>query len=1476
MSNWQLGQKVMFLAEYWAKTADPAPVSITVGGVPGTVTVGQALQRGAEMCGNSIQWWKQPAQHSNGFSPEYAQVAGMCSHGGVTGDYMHQGWYCGINICGVYSFNGMAFARRAGMDMGVKPRDGHYFGYNLNQGDTIPAAISNALPASITLPQYGADAALGSTINDPFWYDPSIHQKFAMQLNFLVRRSAWYSAGNNDDGVVGYAPESITSYDAGGRTPGALLGMAMFNQDVGGLDTADQNRMESLKGYITRNYMRHQEAHAYCVGAQAYQALCAPYLSDRQQRFFMDNWRFFFALSRTASNGIQYFPSRSVADNYLDTNHCASLNIALPYAIANGAYTLVPGYNTNRTLANFKSPFLMWPSLAARACTVTSGTQDFQVDICDGNGNPLDPSAYSVAWSHVSGPATATFGSASTANTTVTFPSVSATPYRIRLTVTRPGIPDLTEDIDVTRANAPTPVPNAIATQPVSRVGVPGGNATFTVGVTGDGPFVYEWKLNGTAYWGVTPNPTLSLSNISAGLAGTYVCTVHTPTGPLTANAATLTIPVVSTLTAGGLKREVWNSLSGGTVANLTGSSRYPLFPDATSVASSVETASGYGDNYGERYCGWIIPPATGQYKFYIASDDASEVWLSTNESAANKAKICQVTGWTNYRAYSSGGQSALINLTAGQRYYLEILHKEGGGGDHLSLAWQLPGGSAPANGSDPIGPDYLQYEALSADPNLTGLVSWWKMDEGTGTLAADVLATANDGTLGAPVWVSGKRGGALAFDGNDRITCSNLGALGGTTPFTVAAWVKVDAGANADAVVIQQRAANGYNGQYQLKVTAAGKPGFYVYGNGAEQFNFAGATSINDGQWHHIAGVRDASGNASIYLDGAVDGSVTGTTVRSLSSSINIGIGCDIRDSNKYFRGSIDDVRVYSRVLDAAEIAAIRNRAPSFPSDPIAGAAATEDAAYSGSVSATDPEGETVSYNKVSGPSWLVVSATGALGGIPANADVGPNSFTIAASDTSGGVTSVTLDIAVSNVNDAPVWTSDPINANATEDAAFAGQLAATDADAGDVLTYSKVAGPAWLTVSPAGALGGTPANGDVGANVFTVRVSDGTAAVDATLNVAVSNTNDAPVWTADPINANATEDAAFTGQLAATDVDAGDVLTYSKVAGPAWLTVSPAGALGGTPANGDVGANVFTVRVSDGTAAVDATLNVTVSNTNDAPVWTVNPITTANATEGVPYTGQTLAGKATDADPGDTVTYSKVSGPAWLAVAANGNLTGTPASGSAGPNAFVVRATDGAGATADAQLQITVIGLPLPWATGDIGTGMLAGSATYSGGTFTQAGSGTVGGTSDRLRFTYQTLTGDGEIIARITSLQNTGTSSRVGVMIRDTLANNSKQVFIGLTGTGSYRWAYRTSTGGSTTTSNSSTGTVPNTWIRLTRVGTTITAYKSTNGTSWTTVGSRTVTMASNCYIGLAVASGSTTTLNTSQFSSVSVTP
>jgi regulation of enolase protein 1 (concanavalin A-like superfamily) len=275
-------------------------------------------------------------------------------------------------------------------------------------------------------------------------------------------------------------------------------------------------------------------------------------------------------------------------------------------------------------------------------------------------------------------------------------------------------------------------------------------------------------------------------------------------------------------------------------------------------------------------------------------------------------------------------------------------------------------------------------------------------------------------------------------------------------------------------------------------------------------------------------------------------------------------------------------------------------------------------------------------------------------------------------------------------------------------------------------------------------------------------------------------------------------------------------------------------------------------------------------------APVFTANPTIMGAARESVAYTAQTLAGKATDVDAGDTLTYSKVSGPVWLTVASSGALSGTPPAGSAGLNSFVVRVTDSFSAHADAGLQITVTGLPAPWMIGSIGSGMLTGSISHSAGTFSQSGSGALGTISDKLSFSYQTLSGDGGITAKISALQDTGALSRVGVMIRETLATNSKYVFMGMSGSNTYCTTNRTSTGGIATSVNSGTGTVPNTWVKLERVGNVVTAYKSTDGTTWTSAGSTTVTMAANCYIGLAVSSGSDTTLNSSQFSNLSVTP
>jgi hypothetical protein len=217
-----------------------------------------------------------------------------------------------------------------------------------------------------------------------------------------------------------------------------------------------------------------------------------------------------------------------------------------------------------------------------------------------------------------------------------------------------------------------------------------------------------------------------------------------------------------------------------------------------------------------------------------------------------------------------------------------------------------------------------------------------------------------------------------------------------------------------------------------------------------------------------------------------------------------------------------------------------------------------------------------------------------------------------------------------------------------------------------------------------------------NVGTNVISLLVHDNEGAPDATtIKVIIDppGTNHAPAFSSDPINeVDATEDAAYSSSIAdnASDPES-DPMTFSKVDGPAWLSVAANGALSGTPSNSDVGANVFTVSVSATGGSDTATLNITVINTNDAPTFTVDPINKPNATVGAAYS-DTIAGSATDPDVGDTLTYSKVSGPAWLNVASNGALSGTPGAGDAGANSWTVEVDDGNGGMDTATLNITV----------------------------------------------------------------------------------------------------------------------------------------------------------------------------------------
>lgn len=181
-----------------------------------------------------------------------------------------------------------------------------------------------------------------------------------------------------------------------------------------------------------------------------------------------------------------------------------------------------------------------------------------------------------------------------------------------------------------------------------------------------------------------------------------------------------------------------------------------------------------------------------------------------------------------------------------------------------------------------------------------------------------------------------------------------------------------------------------------------------------------------------------------------------------------------------------------------------------------------------------------------------------------------------------------------------------------------------------------------------------------------------------------------------------------------------------------------------------------------------------------------------------------------------------------------------------------------------------------PLPWRSVEIGDGEWVGFDYFKGGTFTLSGVGNPGKVNDRLRFTYQMLSGDGEIIARVNKLGDTGSSSRVGIAIRNSLAPNARYVFLGLGGDGAYRWDRREISGSNYNSTRSGFGSASNAWLRLVRKGKVVRAYKSSDGNNWVKVGSTKTTLAKNCYIGLTVTSGSDDLLNTSEFRNVTVKP
>src|SRR5204863_195020 len=238
------------------------------------------------------------------------------------------------------------------------------------------------------------------------------------------------------------------------------------------------------------------------------------------------------------------------------------------------------------------------------------------------------------------------------------------------------------------------------------------------------------------------------------------------------------------------------------------------------------------------------------------------------------------------------------------------------------------------------------------------------------------------------------------------------------------------------------------------------------------------------------------------------------------------------------------------------------------------------------------------------------------------------------------------------------------------------------------------------------------TPSANYNGSDSFVYQVNDGTADSNlATVSLTITAVNDAPLATAESYTT--AEDTALTVNAAAgllthaTDID-GDPLTAVLVSGPSHgtLSLSSDGSFSYTPSANYNGSDSFVYQVNDGTADSNlATVSLTITAVNDAPLATAESYTTAEDTALTVNAASGLLAHATDID-GDSLTAVLVSGPSHgtLSLSSDGSFSYTPAANYNGSDSFVYQVNDGTADSNLATVSLTVTAVnDAPLATAD-----------------------------------------------------------------------------------------------------------------------------------------------------------------------------
>ncbi|MBX3744870.1 MAG: hypothetical protein KF833_06125 [Verrucomicrobiae bacterium] len=396
-----------------------------------------------------------------------------------------------------------------------------------------------------------------------------------------------------------------------------------------------------------------------------------------------------------------------------------------------------------------------------------------------------------------------------------------------------------------------------------------------------------------------------------------------------------------------GLAREIYfgsNSIS--LASGIVSWPYYPTRPDIVLPAGKgLEVPPGGPVLYGERFRGYLLPPVSGTYTLAIASSNEGQLWLGDNESPDSKRLVARSPeAGVAFRQFNRDPslQSASVNLTAGQRYYLEVLHQAGDGKDaspHLSVQWTLPDGTiesplppyrtqplggAPSEGAftfvDVRPPGFGTLTGAQADGTYLGATNFFGQDEFaymvlSGGKASPPSRVVLDVKNRNDRPVAGSLN-ALRFDGASGTlqTGSALNLTDGS--FTIELWARQLNGTQGWAETLWCHGTLDFNHFATLGWQSDGRLRLSI-GN----TNLVSPVAVADSQWHHYATVYDAGAKqVEIYRDGILLVSSAFTEGYHGNGPLVVG-SFPGHPPSQYFAGDIDEIRVWRSARDRLDI---------------------------------------------------------------------------------------------------------------------------------------------------------------------------------------------------------------------------------------------------------------------------------------------------------------------------------------------------------------------------------------------------------------------------------------------------------------------------------------------------------------------------------------------------------------------------